>query len=205
MKYRVTRFRSLELCLKELEPFIRDGEHLQTGRPLARFGGLRSRELLANWLLSVAVNFDRGAPEMSFTSDPVGGDGIIHDTVTGETWPTEHVLVPRAHPNEMQPIEAKIVRSIQRKQSKGGRAYASGKLLMVFLNAGGGIWTPNVVARQLPQPLNFREVWVSGLYTLKDGIYTYGVTRLDLSQGNAPTWLVRIARDFDGWEVTRLQ
>ena len=37
--------------LKELEPFVRNGEHLQTGKPFKRFGGMRSREILANWLL----------------------------------------------------------------------------------------------------------------------------------------------------------
>jgi hypothetical protein len=31
MKHRVTRFKSLKVGLKELEPFIRNGEHLQTG------------------------------------------------------------------------------------------------------------------------------------------------------------------------------
>lgn len=48
MKYQITRFKNLKVCLKELEPFIRNGEHLQTGKPFKRFGGLRSRELLAN-------------------------------------------------------------------------------------------------------------------------------------------------------------
>lgn len=56
MKYPVRRFKSLAVALKELEPFIRNGEHLQTGRPFAKFGGMRSREMLANWLLSVGVN-----------------------------------------------------------------------------------------------------------------------------------------------------
>jgi hypothetical protein len=56
MNYKITRFKSLKLAVKELEPFIRNGEHLQTGKPFKPFHGLRSRELLANWLLCVAVN-----------------------------------------------------------------------------------------------------------------------------------------------------
>src|SRR6266702_3988074 len=94
MKYPVTRFKSLAIALKELEPFIRNGEHLQTGKPFKRFGGMRSRELLANWLMCVAINATVKAERLTFTSDPTGGDGIIHDTTTDETWATEHVLIP---------------------------------------------------------------------------------------------------------------
>jgi hypothetical protein len=35
--------------------------------------------------------------------------------------------------------------------------------------------------------------------------YIYGVTNLDLTEGNAPTLLVRIKEDFGAWEVTRTQ
>ena len=90
MKYQITRFKSLEAALKELEPFIRNGEHLETGKPFKRFGGLRSRELLANWLLCAVVNYDsRAADRLTFTSDPLGGDGIIYDSEKDASWPTE--------------------------------------------------------------------------------------------------------------------
>ena len=32
VKYAVRRFKSLELALKEIEPFVRNGAHLQTGK-----------------------------------------------------------------------------------------------------------------------------------------------------------------------------
>ena len=82
------------MALKELQPFIRNGEHLQTGKPFKQFGGMRSRETLANWLLCVAINAVSEG-EVTFCSDPTGGDGIICDVSTGEICPTEHVLVPR--------------------------------------------------------------------------------------------------------------
>src|SRR5271168_4120969 len=66
MKYPVARFKSLKEALKQLEPSIRDGEHLQTGKPFARFGGLRSREILANWLLCVALNFTNQEDRLTF-------------------------------------------------------------------------------------------------------------------------------------------
>jgi hypothetical protein len=54
---------------------------------------MRSREVLANWLVCVAANAATEG-ELTFCSDPTGGDGIIRDVKTGETWPTEHVMVP---------------------------------------------------------------------------------------------------------------
>jgi hypothetical protein len=205
MKYQITRFKSLKVALKELEPFIRNGEHLQTGKPFKRFGGLRSRELLANWLLCVVVNFVSQADRLTFSSDPLGGDGIICDSVTERTWPTEHVLVPTARGGEAADVEAPILKAIEIKQSKGGAAYASGKTLVVFLNAAGGAWFPNKVAKRLPETLHFEAVWVVSLQGVEVGEYVYGVTRLDLSRGNAPTWRVRIGKDFDAWEIEPIQ
>jgi hypothetical protein len=51
MKYPTTSFKSPKLALKELEPLIRNGRHLATGRRFKEFGGMRSREILANWLI----------------------------------------------------------------------------------------------------------------------------------------------------------
>jgi hypothetical protein len=206
MKYEITRFKSLKMALKELEPFIRNGEHLQTGKPFKRFDGLRSRELLANWLLCVAVNSVHQTDRLTFTSDPLGGDGIIYDNVTGKTWPTEHVLVPRVRGSEAAAVEALISKAIGKKHRKGGAAYATGKTLVVFLNAGGEEWYPNKVAKQLPAPLHFEAVWVVGLQGVEEtGEYVYVVTRLDLRHGNAPAWRVCMAKDFDAWEITPIQ
>ena len=206
MKAKVTRFKNLRLALKELEPFVRDGGHLKTGKPFKRFDGLRSRELLANWLLCVVVNSIHETERFTFTSDPFGGDGIIYDNLTGETSPTEHVLVPSVPGAEPAAVEALILKAIGKKHSKGGTAYASGKTLVVFLNAGGGEWYPNKVARQLPAPFHFDAVWVVGLQRVEGtGEYVYAVTRLDLKRGNAPAWRVCIARDFDTWKIAPIQ
>ena len=64
---------------------------------------------------------------------------------------------------------------------------------------------PNRVARRLPDPLHVAAVWVVGLQGVEAGKYVYGVTNLDLTEGNAPTMLVRINEDFGAWEVTRTQ
>jgi hypothetical protein len=80
----MTRFKSLKMALKELEPFIRNGRHLATGRPFKQFGGLLSREVLANWLLCVVINSTTQETEqVTFSSDPIGGDGIIHHDASG--------------------------------------------------------------------------------------------------------------------------
>lgn len=206
MKYIVTRFKSLSVALKELEPFVRNGAHLQSGKPFKRFGGLRSRELLANWLLCVAVN--QNHPDrltFSGTSDPIGGDGVICDLLTEETWPTEHVMVPSLRGKEPLDVNDLILEKISLKCSKGGEAYARGKTLVVFLNVAGGQWLPNRVAKQLPQPMHFAAVWVVGLQRVENGGYVYAVTRLDLRNGHAPIWIIRIAKDFDTWTVEPIQ
>jgi len=64
----------------ELAPFIRDGQHLYTGKPFDRFGDLRSRELLTNWVICVVLNAEQPTEQFTFTSAPSGGDGIIHDS-----------------------------------------------------------------------------------------------------------------------------
>ena len=94
MKYPVTRFESMEIALKEIEPFAKDAAHLQSGKPFDKFGCMRSREIVANWLLCATIQaVDKR--ELIFYSDPIDGDGIIQDAVTGQTWQTEHVFVPR--------------------------------------------------------------------------------------------------------------
>jgi hypothetical protein len=204
MKYPVTQFKSLAAALKELERFVRNGEHLQTGKPFEKFGGMRSREILANWLVCAATNAATEG-KLTFCSDPIGGDGIIVDTATGESWPTEHVMVPRLRPGQSGDAETLILNAIGQKREKGGAAYAKGKTLIVFLDAGAGMWFPNSVARRLPDPLHFATVWVVGLQGVDAGEYVYGVTNLDLSEGNAPALLVRISPEFDAWQVTRPQ
>ena len=72
MKYAVRRFRNLALCLKELEPFVRNGQHLVTGKPFKRFEGMRSREVLANWLICAAVNSKHRVERYSVSTDPTG-------------------------------------------------------------------------------------------------------------------------------------
>jgi hypothetical protein len=164
-----------------------------------------SREVLANWLICATYNFRSQADRMTFTSDPLGGDGIIYDRATEEAFPTEHVIVPKSVSGKTEDAEALILKAIEHKRGKGAAAYASGKILVVFLNGSGGMWFPNRVARNLPKPLYFAAVWVVGAHGMDEGRYVYSVTSLELSEGNAPTWLVRIGKEFDAWEVTPVQ
>jgi hypothetical protein len=202
MRQKTTKFESMAVALRELEPFINSGAHLETGKPFSQFDNLRSRELVANWLICAVMNaLDGGGERMEFHSDPAGGgDGIIVDTKTDETWPTEHVLVPRPRSGDQPDIEALICQAVADKQKKGGSAYARGKTLVVFLNSGGGEWKPNRVTRNLPQH-GFGAVWVMGLCGESDGEYLYGVANLHLEAGNAPALLVHIAKDFSSWCV----
>jgi hypothetical protein len=193
----------LESALKELEPFVRNGRHLQTGKAFSQFGDMRSREMLANWLLCVVANAEWKNAKLSFCTDPTGGDGVIWDEASGETWLTEHVMVPDL-PNRTKDAESLILEQVEHKR-RHGEAYAGGKTLVVFINAGAGEWCPNAVARRLPQPLYFATAWVVGLQTVESGEYIYNVTNLDLSAGSVPIYQVRIKQSFDRWDIARIQ
>lgn len=195
----------MKACLKELKPFICDGQHLETGRPFKRFGGLRSREILANWLLCTVVSFEQKTEEFKICTDPQGGDGIIYNKTKEQAWPTEHILVSQKN-NESDHIQALILKQIEKKQNKGGVAYASGKTLIVFLNKQGGEWYPNRVARSLPH-VDFESVWVVGLQNVVEGQYLYNVARI-FPVGysvKCPIWHIAINKKFDDWNVKKIQ
>jgi hypothetical protein len=200
MKYPITQFKSLEVALKELERFVRNGEHLLTGRGFQRLGDMRSREAWANWLLCAALSKTSGH-SLAFTSDPMGGDGLIIDSVTRDAVAQiEHVMVPSPHGSVETEPKTLILRAVDKKRDKGA-AYADGKTLCVFLNTdvGNRTWCPNEVARALPDPLYFKDVWVVGFANAEGGEYAYDVVLLDLSDGDAPIIRLRIAKDFTSW------
>jgi hypothetical protein len=208
MRHDSKRFKSLTIALKEIEPYVRNGKHLRSGSPFKNFGNMRFREMLANWLICAAFNSESQQPErltFASTSDPIGGDGVLVDTVTEETWPTEHViaLVP---PGDVGEIEPRVLAAVAQKIDKAGAAYATGKTLVVLLEGGGERqWYPNKVAKALPQPLHFRAVWVVALHGVEAGEYVYDVMQMDEEAGVAHIWRVRIAADFDKWSVARVQ
>jgi hypothetical protein len=169
-----------------------------------RFGGMRSREVLANWLLCAVMNHI-GEDVYEFTSDPTGGDGLIRNKQTAQIWPTEHVMVPSLPTTKGRTVEERILEAVRSKNVKGGAAYAKGKTLVVFQNAAGEAWCPNRVLRNLPVPLHFAAVWVVALQVVENGEYVYGVTSLDDSNGYAAIFLVRIAADFGSWRIDHIQ
>lgn len=200
MNHQVAFFKNLEVALTELEQFVRDDTLLLKGDPLRQLGHMRPREALANWLLCAAPSAASGESLM-FASDPTGGDGVIFDSKTGYEYAlTEHVIVL---PHDEANVEALTLLAVEEKRAQG-KSYAAGKTLIVFL-AANGKWRANVVARQLPDPLLFSDVYVVRREGIEAGEYVYAVTLLDLAEGPAPVWLVRIAQDFASWTVEQLQ
>jgi len=161
----VTMFKSLAVALKDLEPYIRNGRHLQVGDEFKEFGGLRSRELLGNWLLCVVGNYFSGRDRYTFASDPLGGDGLIVDKTTELCLQTEHVFEPGPHPGAPEgrgeDVGKLILEKIEHKV-KRGKEFGEGKTLIVLCNEIGE-WWPNRVGRALPDPLHFDAVWVTAL------------------------------------------
>jgi hypothetical protein len=85
---------NLKVALKEIEALVRDPRHLQTGKPFEKFGGMRPRDMLANWLLCATFGAIEGR-QLVVYSDPIGCDGLIRDELTEKIWQTEHVYVSR--------------------------------------------------------------------------------------------------------------
>lgn len=202
MQYPVTRFLDLTTALRELAPYIRHGRHLEIGKPFRTLGDMRSREALANWLICATSN-NNGPQRYQFTSDPVGGDGVILDTHTEDTWSTEHILIPSRN-RANKTAHDLILEAVKKKNSRGA-AYARGKILVVMINAVAGPYFPNRLTRALPGNLSFDDVWVVGLQRVYNGRYIYGVTWLNRRAINAPTFVLTIEPGFDAWHVRRIQ
>jgi len=202
MRYSGKTFKSMKICLKELEKFIRDGKHLEIGKPFERFGGLRSREILGNWLLCAVLNFEQQPERLRICTDPQNGDGVIYDSKQKILEFMEHILVSQNRKTDKN-IETLILEHIDKKRNNGGKAYASGKSLVVFLNRKGGNWTPNKIAKKMPIDLYFNGVWVVGLHGVVNEEYIYNVTKLDVS--GRPVWQVHIRKYFNEWIVNRIQ
>ena len=204
MKQAVRRFKDLKIALKELEPYVRDGRHLTSGAPLKSFKNLRSREMLANWLLCAVANASHQSSAFTFTTDPDGGDGILFDLERSLAWRTEHVMIPAVRvSSEKRSIEEAIAGAVRHKAAKG-EPYARGKSLVLFNDSGLGTWRPTHAARGLPEHC-FDDVWVVGLHGEVVDSYTYSVSLLSLETGQAPTWLVRLTPDFADWSVQSIQ
>jgi hypothetical protein len=111
-------------------------------------------------------------------------------------------MVPKFRSGGAEDLGALILKTIEKKWRKGGAAYAAGKTLVVFVNAGPAMWSPGKLARQLPEPLHFAAVWVVALRGVEAGKYVYTVTNLDVGAGDPPTLVVRIIEDFSAWDVS---
>jgi hypothetical protein len=206
-EFNVTRFRSAAVALKELERYIRNGPHLQTGRAFTNFDHLRSRELLVNWLICAVANDSYGRERLQFCNDPEPEpcDGIFYDAETQEAYRTEHVMALPPREGTSRTADELILDAVAHKVDRG-EAYATGKILVVFLNATTEPWYPNRIARALPQPIGFMQVWVVNLHSAsEDDGYAYNVVQLDVSHGDAPAWRVHIANDFENWTVEVVQ
>lgn len=198
MKAQVRRFVSQQEALREISPYIKDPRYLRTGREFGNFS-LRPREVLGNWLVCAAVNHERNDEQVTFTTDPTGGDGLLIDTGAGKTFYTEHVFVRKQPDDCDDDVEALIANAVAHK-SKHGRAYGSGKVLVIFSEATGR-WFPNRVAREITGVHPFSQIWVLHLKGVVHDKYTYLVSLLDISGGDAPVWRIRISPDFSSWNV----
>ena len=213
MRYSVRKLRNLRLALKEAEPAFRNvlvnrSPILESGRPYRNFGRMLPRELAANWLIAAALDHSANSNRFHIMSDPADGDGLIFDTVTEQALWTEHVIVINRTRGDVgcHGPQVNILERVSEKNNRG-RVYGQTRHLIVFLYRSGNPeqWWPNRLARSLPQPLHFEMVWLVCFQRFDGADRIYGVTCLDVSQGHAPIWLVRIDSTFDRWAICDYQ
>jgi hypothetical protein len=201
LKARATKVKDLQILLKELEPYVKAPEFLRRGRPFRNFS-LRPREVLANWLICAVGNSEDPSAQLSFATDPLGGDGVVVDKFGSVVAATEHVFVPNRKMRE--PVEKLLLEGGVLHKAAKGNAYASGKHLVVFSEAVGP-WRPSRLARRIDGTHSFSAVWVVTLEKGGDAGYVYSVSLLDIGYGQAPIWKVEIGADFQSWTVQRIQ
>jgi len=200
--HKVTRIKDLKIILSDFELVVKDPRFLRVGRDFSNFK-LRPREAWANWLLCVIGNFEAGDDDLTFSTDPTGGDGLIVSKKTGKLMRTEHVFSPAQNIKDLTSAEQQIEIAIAHK-IKRGRDYAKGKQLVVFSEAVGS-WTPNRLAKKLVGTHYFDSIWVVALRSSGDSGYDYTVSEMQLIGDFAPIWEVKITSLFNSWQVVRVQ
>jgi hypothetical protein len=202
MKHAVTVIKDLKAGLKQIEHFIKQPQLLWSGRAPRNFK-LLPREIVANWFISAIIGHERQSEAITFSTDPVGGDGVIIDKAAQvDVMLTEHVFVPIREPPI--PLEDRIAEAVADKM-ESGETYARGKTLIVFTEGNGGLWHPNRAARRIAGAHAFEGVWVVQLSSADEGGYKYGVACLTLEAGNTQVWTVDINPAFDAWYIERIQ
>lgn len=193
--------KDLKQVLKDMEPYIKKVQPLYTGRPISNFP-LLMREALGNWLVCAVGNYN--GYNITFQTDPTGGDGIILNRDTKGGTYTEHVCAINNLPNSKPIINSDdfIFEKIQDKIDKGtknGDKYKN-KMLVVFIE---GLinFHPFKIAHKINGKHNFSSVWSFGLEETNDKEYRYIIIQLSTYLSSPLIYKVHIPIDFESWTV----
>lgn len=203
MKQHVKSITDLTTVLQDIEPWVKEPKTLYNGRKPGNFG-LLPREIWANWLLCAIGNAQTENADWTFSDDEDGGgDGILFDRASESGMVTEHIFIPPMQKKAGQATEDVIIAAVNKKQSKGRKAYAEGKHLIVFCE-GIGTWFPNRVGKVIAGTHDFSSVWAIGFEGHSgENEYTYWATRFEDDHSHA----VQITVNFKerSWTVTTVQ
>ncbi len=193
--------KDLKQVLKDMEPYIKQVQPLITGRPISNFP-LLMREALGNWLICAIGNYN--GYNITFQTDPTGGDGIIFNRDTKGGTYTEHVSAINNLPKAKPIINSDdfILQKIQDKIDKGkaNNDKYKNKMLIVFIE-GMGNFHPLKIAREINDKHNFSSVWSFGLEESNAKEYRYIVIQLSTYLSSPLIYRVHIPTNFDSWVV----
>jgi hypothetical protein len=123
---------------------------------------------------------------------------------TGLALATEHVMVPRRRDGQpsKERAEQLVSAAILQKLAKGGAAYPSGKVLVIYFDADVAGYSPRAFREHVPADLAFEDVWI---VLTQAGRLEYDVVYLDRTTLDPPTYRVSITEAFDDWKVKWLR
>jgi hypothetical protein len=115
----------------------------------------------------------------------------------------EHVMVAKRRDGQRpeESAELLVLTQVEKKLAKGGAAYASNKMLVVYLDADVAGYSPRALRACLPANLAFEGVW---LVVPQAGRWDYDVVCFGEAMPEPQTYRVSITEAFDDWTVNWL-
>jgi hypothetical protein len=200
MNKEIKQIKDFKIALKDMEPYVKDGNYLLKGREFANFS-LRPREAWANWLICAVLRKLQG-DDITFAED-TAGDGFLVDGKKGMAIPTEHVSALENSKNKQPKGEDRIIEAIYKKIKRGPK-YAEGKILVVFFD-GAGEFFRNKIRESIKGKHNFVSIFCVGLLTIDTNGYSYIITEFKEEYGDKSiSFKVQLNPDFTDWEISQI-
>ena len=188
---------NLKICLKEMEPHIKNVKPLWNGRDSKNFS-LRAREIWSLWLICAVVRTTTNK-QVTFCEDN-DRDGILVDMDADEWIKVENVSAMN-FPNTNLPLgEERIINAIEDKIKS---CIVQNDLVLVVFFDGAKLFFPNKIAKAVYGRHNFINIYLVGLVSQENNKYLYSVS--ELFPDFAEVHLIEINENWTNYTVQKYQ